>query len=472
MRLLDFLRARPEARIVMERLISQCTPSTQLFLRRVLAGDAGRLSGKDRVRLHRIERQFWILYYAEHARKQGRLPLEVELFALGEMERAGLASAVERRITELKQAYAGEAAFAHLWVVRFQYRHLIRRGKALRDIRRGLSDMQKAVKHISRHLTWQQVQLRLLRLMQKGGRYSPTGAARLERLRAASLWQKPVLSREELPMRQHCEGLLHLLMGQWEESAACFESLIADYGPETPTGLAARLNRWVVALYQGEPTYTIHALIASLIDVSSFSYVNRSALLHHLMRTVWLYGKPEAMRRYYEILRPHCAGRPHSGELQVALAAIARGAGLIDNALIHYKYAQLPRFALPTRLEAYLGAFLIAIEKNVLASEFKGTYKFLLRYRDRLPDAELFIQLLRIIAQSHTPYARYYTLWQEWQDLLKKYPGERFVWGITPLPLWSQCLIQRKPLAHELNKRSQDNELMMLIGRLIDKLLR
>jgi len=354
-------------------------------------------------------------------------------------------------------------------VVRFQYRYLIRRGKALRDIRRGLSDMQKAVKHISRHLAWQQVQLRLLRLMQKGGKYSPTGAAQLERLRAASLWQKPVLSREELPIRRHCEGLMHLLMGQWEKSAACFEKLIADYGPETHIGLTARLNRWLVALYQGEPAHTLRESIASLIEVGSFSYVDRSTLLHHLMRTVWVYGRPEAMRRYYEIMRPHCAGRPYSGELQTALGAIARGGGLIDNALIHYKYAQLPRYALPTRLEAYLGAFLIAIEKNTLPSEFKSTYKFLLRYRDRLPDAELFIQLLRIIAQSHTSYARYYTLWQEWQALLRKYPGERFVWGITPLPLWSQCLIQRKPLAHELYKRPLDNDLLSFIDRLIHK---
>lgn len=451
----------------MENLIHQLTPSNQQFLRRVLAGESARLSGKDRVRLHRIERQFWIGYYADHARKQGRLPLEIELFALEEMERAGLAGAVERRIAELRQAYAGEA-FAQLRLARLQYRYLIRQGKALRHIRRGLSDMQKAVKHISRHLAWQQLQLRLLQLMQKGGRYSPTGSARLERLRATSLWQKPVLSREELPVRQHCEGLMHLLMGRWEESAACFESLIADYGPETPTGLAARLNRWLVALYQGEPARTIQGLIASLIDVRSFSYVDRSALLHHLMRTIWLYGKPEAMRRYYEVLRPHCAGRPYSGELQTALGAIARGAGLTDNALLHYKYAQLPRYALPTRLEAYLGAFLIAIEKNALASEFKSTYKFLLRHRDRLPDAELFIQLLRITAQSHTPYARYYTLWQEWQNLLKKYPGERFVWQITPIPQWSQCLIQRKTLTHELYARPQDNELISSIEKLID----
>jgi len=363
MRLLAFLQARPEARPVMEMLISQLTPSNQQFLRRVLAGEGARLSGKERVQLHRIERQFWILYYAEHARKQRRLPLEIELFALEEMERAGLAGAVERRIAELRQAYA-EEAFAHLRVVRFQYRYLIRRGRALGDIRRGLSDMQKAVKHISRHLAWQQVQLRFLRLMQKGGKYSPTGAARLERLRAASLWQKPVLSREELPIRQHCEGLMHLLMGRWEESAACFDKLIVDYGPETHIGLAARFNRWLVALYQGEPAHTLREIIASLIEGGSFSYVDRSTLLHHLMRTIWLYGRPEAMRRYYEILRPHCAGRPYSGELQVALAAIARGAELMDNARLHYKYAQLPRYALPTRLEAYIGAFLIAIEKK------------------------------------------------------------------------------------------------------------
>ncbi len=468
MRLLAFLQARPEAHAIMENLISQLTPSNQQFLRQVLAGEGARLSGKDRVRLHRIERQFWIMYYMEQARRQARLPLEIELFALEEIERAGLAGAVERRLSELRQAYA-EEAFAHLRLTRFQYQYLIRRGKALRHIRRGLAEIQKVVKRVSRHLAWQQIQLRLLQLMQEGGRYSPTGAARLERLRAASLWQKPVLSREELPMRQHCEGLLHLLMGQWEKSAACFESLIADYGPETPTGLAARLNRWLVALYQGEPAHTIQVLIASLIEASSFPYVDRFALLHHFMRTVWLYGRPDTMRRCYEVLRPHCAVRPHSGELQVALAAIARGAGLIDNALLHYKYAQLPRFALPTRLEAYLGAFLIAIEKNALASEFKSTYKFLLRYRDRLPDAELFIQLLRIIAQSHTPYARYYTLWQEWQALLKKYPGERFVWGITPLPLWSQCLIQRKPLAHKLYERPQDNDLLTSIDKLIEK---
>jgi len=176
-------------------------------------------------------------------------------------------------------------------------------------------------------------------------------------------------------------------------------------------------------------------------------------------------GKPDLMRQYYAVLRRHCVGRPHSGELQVALAAIARGSGLMDDAFIHYKRAQLPRFTLPTRLKAYLGAFLITIEKNTLASEFKSTYKLLLRYRDRLPDAELFIQLLRIIAQAHTPYTRYYTLWQEWQTLLKRYPSERFVWQITPIPLWSQCLIQRKSLENELCGRPTDHDLPPAIDK-------
>jgi len=468
MRLLDFLQARPEARPVMELLISQLTPSSQQFLRRVLAGEVHGLRGEERVRLHRIERQFWILYYAWWARKQARLPLEIELFALEEMERAGLTSAVERRLSELRRGYEGEA-FAHLRLTRFQYQYVVRQGKVLRHIRRGLAEMQRAVKHISRHLSWQRVQISLLRLMQRGGKYSPAGAAALERLRALSLWQKRASSQEELPMRRHCEGLLHLLMGQWEASAERFETLIAEYGPQTATGLAARLNRWLVGLYQGDPPHTLLRLIDSLMEAESLPEVDKSTLLHHLLRTIWLYGTPDLMRQYYAVLRRHCVGRPHSGELQVALAAIARGAGLMDDAFIHYKRAQLPRFTLPTRLEAYLGAFLITIEKNTLASEFKSTYKFLLRYRDRLPDAELFIQLLRIIAQAHTPYTRYYTLWQEWQTLLKRYPGERFVWQITPIPLWSQCLIQRKSLENELGGRPVHHDLPPAIDKLINR---
>ena len=114
--------------------------------------------------------------------------------------------------------------------------------------------------------------------------------------------------------------------------------------------------------------------IDSLMEAESLSEVDKSTLLHHLLRTIWLYGTPDLMHGYYAVLRRHCVGRPHNGELQVALAAIARGAGLIDGAFIHYKRAQLPRFTLPTRLEAYLGAFLITIEKNTLASEFKSTY--------------------------------------------------------------------------------------------------
>jgi len=89
-------------------------------------------------------------------------------------------------------------------------------------------------------------------------------------------------------MRRHCEELLHLLMSQWEASAERFETLIAEYGPQTPIGLAARLNRWLVGPYQGDPLHTLLRFIDSLMQAESLPEVDKSTLLHHLLRTIWL----------------------------------------------------------------------------------------------------------------------------------------------------------------------------------------
>ncbi len=458
----------PEREQLIQKLQDRLSPRSRVFLQQLLAGELrGRLPARDRVRLHRIERQLWILLYVQHIEEAESLPLEIELHAIKELKKIGLYSAAKRRLSELFRR-SQQNPIGHFLVSYEQYRLIMAHTGSLKEGRSALRQMQHSLRGLSRYFRWQGMQLRLMRLIQKkGGTYTLEGKAVLGQLERDSIWQLPPLDAQEVQLRTYCEGLIHLMKGNWDRSASCCDQLLRSRISGQNYEVSARLNRWLVGLYQGLDPEALAELIAPLAEGVQIEPSNQSILLYHILRTVWLYGTPNLMRAYYEALRPFCSGVPHAGELQVALAALARGSEKLEAAAMHYAHAQLPRFPFPTRFEAYLGSLFVAFERGEASIPFRRAYKFLLAYRDKSVEAELFIQFLRILAQRHVKVSRFHTFWREWQDLQEQHPSERFLWQITPIPFWGSCLLKRESLSYQLSTRPQNRPLFNTLGALI-----